>query len=101
MLSERRARRFGTLTGIGYVYEGDMQVAKVRFALTVSQGRDHVKDIRGVITVLQGIRRLVQGSTLILQLGDGQRWEFTPTTGNFISGEYLVVGTGRLDIFTG
>ncbi len=97
---DRRSRSLGTLAGVGYVYAGDKLVAKVRFSLTVTQGVHGQKDIRGVINILHGERHVVEGSTLVLELGDGHRWEFFPETGNFISGEYLVVGTGRQDIFT-
>jgi len=100
MPSEKRSRRLESLTGIGDVYEDDRPIARVRFSLTITQGLPGLKDIRGVITILDGDRHLVDGRTLVLQLRDGRRWEFFTLSGNFISGEYVVVGTGRQDIIT-
>jgi hypothetical protein len=112
MPSEKRSRTLQTLTGIGNVYQGVNLIAKVRFSLTItreimnsrSPSGTHepprLKDIRGVITILAGERHLVDGSTLVLQLSDGSQWEFTTQSGNFISGEYVAIGTGRQDIIT-
>jgi hypothetical protein len=110
--SEKRSRTLETLTGIGQVHEGDRLIAQVRFSLTVTRERNnsgassgakdrpHLKDIRGVITILAGERHLAEGSTLVLQLADGSEWEFITQSGNFISGEYVAVGTGRQNIIT-
>lgn len=98
---------------MGHIYEGERLIAKVRFSLTVTRERGssgassgtedppRLKDIRGVITILAGERHLVEGSTLALQLGDGSQWEFIVQSGNFISGEYVAVGTGRQNIIAG
>ena len=95
---------------MGDVYNGDGLLARVRFSLTVTRQSNHsgpssgaeepphLQDIRGVITILAGERHLVEGSTLLLQLGDGRQWEFVVQSGNFISGEYVAVGTGKQDI---
>jgi hypothetical protein len=101
MPSDRRSRALGSLKGEGFVYNGDQQVAKVRFSLTVTEGEHGVIDIRGVMTILDGQRRLAEGSILVLQFSNGRHWEFSARSGNFITGEYLVVGTGRQDIFPG
>ena len=53
-----------------------------------------------MVTVLDGERHSVDGTALVLQLSDGNRWEFFVNSGNFISREYAVVGTGRQDIIT-
>ena len=100
MPPERRSRTLESLTGTGIVYEGDRQIAQVRFSLSVTREFSHLKDIRGVITILNGERHLVEGSTLVLRLSDGHQWEFVTQSGNFISGEYVVIGTGRQDIIT-
>lgn len=103
--SEKRSRTLETLTGTGHVYEGDRLISKVRFSLTVTRQMDgsgpaHLKDIRGVITILAGERHLAGGSTLVLRLADGSQWEFIAQSGNFISGEYVAIGTGRQNIIT-
>ncbi len=98
---------------MGDIYGGDGIIAKVRFSLNITRQRNgsrsssgteeppHLKDIRGVITILAGDRHLVEGSTLVLQLADGSQWEFVVQSGNFISGEYVAIGTGRQDIIPG
>ena len=110
--SEKRSRTLETLTGMGHIYEGDGLIAKVRFSLTVTRERNssgpssgteqppHLKDIRGVITILAGERHLVDGSTYLLELNDGRQWEFIAHSGNFISGEYVAIGTGKQNIIT-
>ncbi len=99
-----------SLTGEGLIYEGNTLIAKARFTLTITRERHgpaspwegqapaRLTDIRGVITILSGQRRLVDGSTLVLQLIDGRHWEFIVQSGNYISGEYVAIGTGRQNI---
>ena len=107
MPSEKRSRLLETLTGTGLVCNGETPLARVRFSLTVTReinspgtpsSRPPLRDIRGVITILTGERHLRSGSTLLLRLADGRQWEFVVQNGNFISGEYVAVGTGRQDI---
>ncbi len=110
MPSEKRTRLLESLTGTGLVCDGDAPIAKVRFSLTITRERSNagsssgdqepprLKDIRGVITILAGERHLVSGSRLVLSFSDGHQWEFTVQSGNFISGEYVAIGTGRQDI---
>jgi hypothetical protein len=112
MSNEKRLRTLGKLTGVGIVYKDDQQIARVRYSLRVTQqiiilksdsGIQEIpglKDIKGVLTVLAGERRLANRSTMVLQLSDGHLWEFIAESGNFISGEYAVVGTGRQDFIT-
>lgn len=112
MPSEKRSRTLQILTGTGNVCQGDNPIAKVRFSLTVTREmmnsgsssgthqQSRLTDIRGVITILAGERHLVDGSTLVLRLSDGSQWEFITQSGNFISGEYVAIGTGRQDIIT-
>jgi hypothetical protein len=110
MPTEKRSRLLETLAGTGIVYEGERRLASVRFSLTVtreinlpgsSSGRPPLRDIRGIVTILSGERHLRSGSTLVLRLADGRQWEFVVQNGNFISGEYVAVGTGRQDIIPG
>ncbi len=107
---EKRSRILESLTGEGLIYEGNTLIARARFSLTVTRERQgsglpwgqpspaRLTDIRGVITIISGQRRLVDGSTLLLQLIDGRHWEFIVQSGNYISGEYVAIGTGRQNI---
>lgn len=110
MPTEKRSRLLETLAGTGLIYEGERQVASVRFSLTITReigptggasGRPLLRDIRGILTILAGERHLRSGSTLVLRLADGRQWEFVVHNGNFISGEYVALGTGRQDIIPG
>ena len=103
MSTLKRSRTLESLTGLGDVYRDDKQIAKVRYTIKVKQeiiiSRSNsgaqelpgLQDIRGTINVVSGESNLIDGTVLVLQLEDGRRWQFFATSGNPISGGYVVV----------
>lgn len=85
--------------GIGKVYQGDKELAKVEYNLTISRQLEtntptsqsavpgH-KEISGQFRILEGKYLSVDGKILTLHLADGRQWKF------------IIVGIDHLGMYT-
>jgi hypothetical protein len=71
-MTRRRAKTLKILTGTGKVYQGDREIATVRYTLTIEEP---TQNAQGQITVVQGEYDHNSNDILILHLEDG-RWQF-------------------------
>jgi hypothetical protein len=77
-MTRQRTKTLKILTGTGKVYQGDEEIATVRYSLTIDESN---QKIQGQITMVQGEYDLNSDDTLILHLEDGRRqFDFVPTS---------------------
>lgn len=89
-------RTLQTLRGHGKVLAGGKVLSDVRYTLTVQQGivqagsqpTANVTDIKGMLVIVAGERKLKRGAKLALQMEDGRTADFVASTGDADEGLY-------------
>jgi hypothetical protein len=103
---ERKRRVVETVTGLGIVFQGDVQVAEVVYSLQVTQDETITKtssrpvvmqgrrNVTGHVCVIDGEDNLIDLDSLVLQLEDGRRIRFFAKRGDPLAGKWMIQTSG-------
>jgi hypothetical protein len=105
-MAERKRRVLETVTGLGVVLQGDVQVAEVIYSLQVTQDETITRtfsgpvvtqgrrNITGHVSVIDGEDDLIDLDSLVLHLEDGRKVRFFAKRGDPLAGKWMIQTSG-------